>query len=320
MGLKMTHHLRFLHHQKIRPIDPYSFKLTAMCYATRWDFDGERAYIPYFMGEKAFCLVVYEEEGIVTMEIHGEKMDDEAIEQGIDIAERVMGLHENIEPYYQIIEDDPLLGIIPRKYRGLHMRAVPTLWEGVIIGICQQNASFNQGWRMVVNLRKILGEEIVLQGPKMVLKAMPKPDRIIRSPDKLIEARVGYRKETMIRIANAAIRNEMEPLEQIRGIGQYTARLARIIAERKYDEFPIDRWFMRLIPYAYEGRDEAWPKKDIDNFSAKLWGRWRGLSAIMITIVTAARPIRMAIESISRGDLDIMSLTPSPMTLWRVEL
>ncbi len=307
-----------IYEDMITPKKPYNFRLTAMCYASPWDFDGERAYIIFRTASRTGCVMATQRDEEVTVRIFAEKPDDELIEHGLKVARHVLALDEDLTEYYKIIEKDPLLGIIPKKYLGLHMRAVASLWEGAIIGICQQNASFRQGWRMVMNLRNLLGEKVLIEGFNVILKATPSPHTIVRRASKLAETGVGYRKDTIIRLARTFIRNETEELEQIKGIGQYTARLARIIALRKYDVFPVDRWFMRLIPYTYKGIDKAWPKGKVEKLARELWGKWCGLSAILITIVTAAKPIREALDRIRKGEINILPEEPAPMTIWRV--
>jgi len=306
-----------IHEDTILPKEPYDFKLTAMCYASCWDFDGKQAYIPFYTSSGMGCTVASRGEEGVVVSVYAEKADDEFIESGLSVAKHVLGLDEDLREYYKIIEDDPLLGIIPRKYRGLHMRAVTSLWEGVLIGICQQNASFRQGWTMVLNLRRILGEVLQLEKLNVILNTLPTPERILRQAKKLKETKVGYRRDTIVNVAKSFLKAEFEKLEDIKGIGQYTARLARVLALRKYDEFPVDRWFSRLIPYAYESVDREWSRQKVERYAEKLWGKWRGLSAVLITVVTAAEPIQEALQSIREGTIDLMPNKPAPMTLWK---
>ena len=106
-------------------------------------------------------------------------------------------------------------------------------------------------------------------------------------------------------------------MEELRGIGQYTARIARILALRKYDEFPVDRWFARLIPNAYFDVDETWPIEKVEKFARERWGKYMGLAAIFITAVTAAETIGDTLKRIHAKNINPFPNKPSPFTLWR---
>ncbi len=301
----------------IKPREPYNFELTASCYATCWDFDGERAFIPYTSDKMRVAIVASRQNNEINIEIFSESSREPVIDESLKVANHVLGMEEDIANYYRIIRDDPLLKIVLQKLQGLHMRAVPTLWEGLIIGVCQQNASFRQGWRMIMNIRKALGDVIHIKEYNVITYCFPSPERILQNKEKIRAVGVGYRSNTLVNASKAFLSNRIEDLESIRGIGQYTARFARVIALRKYDEFPIDRWFMRLLPTVYSPGDYVWTKRQVEDFSAKRWGNWRGLSAIMITIVTAAMPLTMLLRRLEKGDLEPMPEKPSPLTLWR---
>ena len=47
---------------EIKPREPYSLKYTSMCYATPWDYDGKRTYIPMIIENNKVCSVLEEKE------------------------------------------------------------------------------------------------------------------------------------------------------------------------------------------------------------------------------------------------------------------
>ncbi len=308
--------LRKIYTAHVSPRGTYSFSLTASCYALGWDYDGTRAYVP-FCSEGTYGCAVAWDDGDIHIDIYLERPNDEALEMGIKTAIWSLGLAENLDEYYSLIAKDRLLGIICKRLRGIHMRAVASLWEGLLVGICQQNASFRQGWLMVKRLREVLGEELILEDIGRTIRTLPSPQAIIRKANTLRTAGVGYREKTILSAAKAFTTSDYETLEEIRGIGQYTARLARILALRKYDEFPVDRWFSRLIPWVYESEDVSWDRAKVENYTRKLWGPWRGLSAVMLTIVTAAEPIGPLLRALSSRTVNPMPDKPSPLTMWR---
>ena len=309
--------LQKIYTTEIKPKGPYNFNLTASCYALPQDYDGTRAYIPHIHNDRKSVSIAYEKKGRIHVEVWSETRDDEIIEKIIKTTTHVLGLDEDLGSYYEIVKDDPLLAIVEKQLYGMHMRATSSLWEGILIGICQQNASFRQGWRMVMNLRKMFGDVIHIDEYNVNTYSFPTPSKIVKSYDNLLSAKVGYRRDIIFNVAKAFMREEPDNLEDISGIGQYTARVARIISLRKYDEFPVDRWFRRLIPYAYFSKDEIWSQRAVEDFAEKQWGEWQGLSAIMITIVTAAKTISEVLRDITSNKLCVFPDRPSPMTMWK---
>ncbi len=296
----------------------YNFKLTVSVYSTHWDFDGERAYIPILIDDKQIVVVASEGDERIELEVYSKSRGVE-VDQVLKNARYILGIDENLSKFYDSVRSDSLLGIISNKLRGIHMRSVQSLWEGLLIGICQQNAGFQQGWLMVTLLREKLGSKVLIAKYRHEVAFLPTPDDILSKKTYIKEARVGYREKVILRCATVFSKQtpELGELEEIKGIGQYTARIARILALRKYDEFPVDRWFARLIPNAYLNVDEVWPKEKVEEFAERMWGKWRGLAAIFITVVTAADTIGKVLKSLRLRKLDPFPDRPSPLTLWR---
>ena len=297
----------------------YNFKLTASLYATHWDYDGERAYVPVRKGNILGVAVLMLVKDHIHIEIFSERRDDEFIEEALRVTDHVMALGEDLREFYDLVRDDPLLAIINGDLRGLHMRAMQSIWEGLLVGICQQNASFRQGWLMVTLLRGVLGSKVFLKKYGHKIALLPTPSEVIARKDLLRSTRAGYRTSTILECARSFSKESIEPerLEELRGIGQYTARIARILALRKYDEFPVDRWFARLIPNAYFNVDETWPIEKVEKFARERWGKYMGLAAIFITAVIAAETIGDTLKRIHAKNINPFPNKPSPFTLWR---
>ncbi|MCD6195415.1 MAG: hypothetical protein J7J82_01340 [Staphylothermus sp.] len=235
----------------------------------------------------------------------------------------VLGLNEDLSKFYALAEKDPLLGCFSRKYRGWRVRST-SLWWGLVIGICQQNASFRQGWGMLYNIVKLYGRKAVLNVREYPL--IPTPQDILDNPDLLIKARTGYRRETILRVARVIekienrIRKEKEPeriesiIKSIKGVGAYTARLAMVLSPRKYELPPIDRWLKKIISTTY-GVDE----KNAEKYWIYRWKNYSGLAALAVTIALDAVPLRKALERLRNGETCPLKETQiiSPINMWK---
>ncbi len=238
----------------------------------------------------------------------------------------ILGFEENLSEFHSIAMHDPLLSRFATEWRGWRLRGCD-LWWALVVGVCQQNASFKQGWSMLLNIVNLYGRAVELDGFGRVVLP-PRPEDIAKDPSKLVEARVGYRAQTIAGIARAFVEKSIPSVEELKkmnsseietllrrlkGVGNYTARLAMALALRRYDLPPIDRWLKTIVSRVY-GVEERYA----ENKWVEIWGRWSGLASIALTIALDAAPLREALARIERGELlPKMSDEPSPATLWK---
>ncbi len=243
----------------------------------------------------------------------------------VDKIEWMLGLREDLSEFHRRASKDPLLSGFFKLYRGWRVRST-SLWLSLVIGVCQQNASFRQGWTMLYNIVKSYGKEIKL-GDKIVL-APPTPRDILSKPELLTRCRVGYRARTIVEaskwiVEKGGVLEELyrmnseeveELLKTIKGIGSYTARLALILGLRKYDLPPIDRWLAKIIEVVY-----GVERRRVEDFWRNLWREYSGLASLAVTITLDAEPLSKAIKRIEKRLLTpILDLgKPTPMTLWK---
>ena len=102
-------------------------------------------------------------------------------------------------------------------------------------------------------------------------------------------------------------------LLSVKGVGKYTARLALVLATRKYDLPPIDRWLSRIITTVYNVSE-----KEAENKWKSIWGEYSGLASVLVTITLDAEPLSKALDRIRQGKL--LPKTDNkitPLTLWK---
>ena len=243
----------------------------------------------------------------------------------VDRLEWMLGLGEDLSGFHSIASSDPLLNIFSREYSGWRVRST-SLWWSLVIGVCQQNTSFWQGWRMLYNIIKFYGRQVASRDNVFLLP--PTPRDILASPELLVNTGVGYRASTIVRIARAFTNREIsfeklcdleateieDELKKIKGVGPYTARLAIILSFRRYNLAPIDRWLKKIIAIAY-GVDE----KRAGDYWVRKWREWSGLAALATTIALDAKPLRKAVERVKTGKTHpIENGSPTPSSLWRI--
>lgn len=236
--------------------------------------------------------------------------------------EFVIGLNEDIDSFHHLARRDPLLGGFTETYSGWRLRST-SLWWGLVTGICQQNASFKQGWRILHNIVKNYDKRIVVDG-KEILRP-PDPVEVLENSEKLLASGAGFRVRVILNTAKAIANSSLDlkyiekapvveaekELRKIRGVGYYTARLALALATRKYELPPVDRWLRKIASVAY-GIDEHL----VEKYWIEKWGRWAALAAIAVTIALDAEPLTTALERIRKHELSPKpSARPSPFNM-----
>ena len=225
----------------------------------------------------------------------------------------ILGLDEDLSGYRILARGDPLVGGVAEAMPGLRLRA-SSPWQALLVGVCQQNASFRQGWGMLYRLHLNASERLVTPEGRVYL-ATPEPHAL--TPSVLRASGLGYRAETVRRLLEArAHRLDCESLGEaagVRGVGPYTLALAWVLACRRYSELPLDRWLKRLVAEAYEVLETRAAEELTRRFNG-----WRGLAALHATIAFDAQPLRRALERLRRGLNRPGIDEPSPLTLWRL--
>lgn len=254
--------------------------------------------------------------------------------EGLDRAEleerlvSVLGLREDPAEFYRLARSDPLLAPFASEWAGWRLRGTG-LWWALVTAVCQQNASFRQGWRMLAKLVNRYGRGVELEGEGWV-PLPPSPRDVLSDPSKLREAGLGYRADTVVRIAERFVRGEVpdegelarmeageaeRSLKTVRGVGSYTARLALALSARRYELPPIDRWVRALASRAY-----GVSGGEVESAWVNRWGRWSALAVVALTVALDAAPLREALARLEAGRLLPEPGKLSPSTLWSFAL
>jgi len=311
--------LKELYELKLQAKEPFDLNLTLSCYSFNWWFNGRAGVIP-LLEEPMTVAVVSGSNLEVEVKVFG-------VEQ-VDVEKQlrwILGLDEDLSDFYSKVERDPLLREVPKTLRGMRMRALSP-WNALLVAICQQNASFMQGWRMLSRIYKLLGAEVNVEGLKTIIP--PGPGKLLSDDAKvkLREAGAGYRAEVIVEAAKRAREgllkeaSSLSPsraedvLREVKGIGSYTARLTLVLSMRMYELLPLDRWLKRLA-------EEVYGVEDAEKELKARWGRWCGLATYFTTVVLDAEVISEALRRALSGEVKPKPYAgrPTPLTMWMHE-
>ncbi|HDI75548.1 MAG TPA: hypothetical protein ENF55_06290 [Thermoprotei archaeon] len=318
--------LRKLFYTTLSTPEILDFRKTAMIYSFSWIFDGKNLYLVVSYNPVTIAKVSQ-----IDHELKVEAYSEQKTITKSELSEKIeitLGLNEKIEEFYEKIREDPLLRYVPTALRGARLRSVD-LWTGIVTAICQQNASFKQGWTMLYNLYRKTGRTFRVENHDVLI--LPTPNQVLEiKPDTLKECKLGYRSQTLVEVAKVLESGDLEEdplyqdpysaekiLKKIKGIGQYSARLTLVLSLREYALPPIDRWTTRLVQEAYGLESRSF--KTVEKAIKTRWGKWAGLGVFFLTVVLDAVPLSKALLRLRKGELkpraDAKELTP--LTLWK---
>ena len=316
--------LKRVAHAELPAKQPFNFATTASVYNFGWYFDGSTLLMP-LRSEKLVVAVVRGLGESVAVELFSTGPIDE--DWALKRVSYSLGLEEDLSSFWRVASRDRILAMASKALSGMRLRSAD-LWTAFIVAVCQQNASFRQGWAMVGNILTLLGRRVVVAGKETVIP--PSPLEVLQgSAIALKKARTGYRAAAIIAGAKLFVDVGEEELSRfktgeleetlcsLKGVGPYTARVAALFGLRRYEVNPVDRWLARVMSTAY-GVDIV-SLGEAEKLWASKWGRWAGLAAFFTTIVTDALPASKAVERVRKGELLPNSdlPRPTPATLWK---
>jgi len=285
----------------------YSLQDTGKVYSFGWMYDGATVKVEICDGSVA---ALHDDGETITVEVFAER-GQRCWEDGIKGIPWSIGVGEDLGSYYAVARGDPLVGGVVDAMPGLRLRSC-SVWCAVLVAVCQQNASFKQGWSMLYRLHLLASRR--LRTPYGLYLEMPKPSQL--SYEMLREARLGYRAHTVMELARRRVEqldcSNVDSLREVHGIGPYSYALTRLLACRDYSVLPLDRWLKKLTAEAYRV-----PEHRAGAELSSRFGEWKGLAALHTTIGFDAEPLRRALERLQRGENRPGRTEPSPISLWK---
>ena len=210
----------------------------------------------------------------------------------------VLNAYLDVKPFYQAIQDDPVMAELSGKLRGLKNPATPTVFQALFDSIIEQQISLNVAHVLQRRVIKAFGDALIVDGDTYY--AFPTPERMaLASIDSLRRCGLSRRKAEYItgiaaRIAAQAV--DLERLKQygetqmildslcsLRGVGQWTAELTAIRSLNRLDVIPADdlglrRWIAHY--YCSEKMITSAQARGI----AEQWGKWKGLAGYYLVV------------------------------------
>ena len=213
----------------------------------------------------------------------------------------VFNLDFDLNSFYQDIKTEPVMHGIAQQLYGLKNPTTPTVFESLVDSIVEQQISIKVAHTIEQRLAKKFGDPLTIDGATYF--SYPTPRNISAASISEVQ-QVGLSQRKAEYIQGAAqliaegkldlelIKNEKDPeriiaeLDEIRGIGIWTAELTMLRGMQRLDALPADDFGIRRVISTYycDGK----PIKTAEARKiAEAWGRWKGLAAYYLIIAEA---------------------------------
>lgn len=261
---------------RLTPNQPFRLDLTSWVLRRRpnntWDFwDGETYRRVLVVDGLPVDVSAVQRGAELVVTLNGARVSSQIEKQAIAALTRLLGIDVDLSAFYRFAQSDTRLAPLAKRFRGFKPPRFLTLFEALANGITCQQLSLTVGIILLNRLVEHYGHE--LHGGR----AFPEPNDIKSAdPEQLV--RLGYshnKARSLIELAQAISDNRIQPtaleqasdrdalasLQQLRGIGRWTAEYVSLRGLGRTNIFPgddvgarnnLERWLGLRKPLTYD--------------------------------------------------------------------
>ena len=222
----------------------------------------------------------------LTLELQGDGLSASYGECAAAQVGRMLGIGQELAPFYALAESCPVLSGLVGRFRGLHLPCTATLFEGLVLAVLGQQISAGVARIMRMALIERFGARVEFGSE--IYYAFPRPEAILEaSVDELRGLKLTQRKAEYVRgIAAAALApgwGELDGLPDgeivrrltaLRGVGGWTAQWALVRGLARPDGLPLgDLALRRAVSRLWRG-GAAVTDAEVAEL-AESWRPWR---------------------------------------------
>ncbi len=238
----------------------------------------------------------------LTLELYaGSTFSEKQIQKAQQVINYIFSLNLPLTDFYQHVKADPVMTQITQKLCGFKFPTTPTVFEALVDAIVEQQISIKVARSIEERLAVMFGESVTVNGETFF--AFPTPEALAKvGTEEIRKAGLSQRKADYIcgsaqLIVDGALNlekmksqkspeNIISELDEIRGIGVWTAELTMLRGFQRFDALPADDFGLRRVISRYYLGDKAIKAVEARRI-AEPWGDWKGLAAFYLIIAEA---------------------------------
>jgi len=203
--------------------------------------------------------------------------------------------------FYNHVKTDPVMTQITQKLCGFKFPITPTVFEALVDAIVEQQISIKIARTIEERLAVKFGETLSINGENYY--AFPTPRSMIEAGVDVIR-QVGLSQRKADYIFNAAqmiVENKLDlekmkknndseqiisELDEIKGVGVWTAELTMLRGMQRFDTLPADDFGIRRVISNYYKKNTLIKAAEAREIG-EAWGEWKGLAAFYLIVAEA---------------------------------
>ena len=293
----------------IAALPPFRFDLSSKIFANGdkqiRNYDDGLFWQVIRVNGKLFLVAVKAEGTVEKPEVSAELKSDrdikeEDIKKAKNIVNTIFSLDLNLNFFYETVKHDKIMSGLNRLLWGLKNPTTSTVFEALVDSIVEQQISMKVATIIENKIIKKFGDILALEGS--IYYAYPTPQRLASiSIKELRQCGLSFRKCEYIKGASKLITEGkldleklrtystseqiIEELDDIRGVGVWTAELTMLRGMQRLEAFPADDLGLRRDISRYYRNGKLISSAEARRI-AESWGSWKGLAAYYIVIAS----------------------------------
>jgi DNA-3-methyladenine glycosylase II len=291
----------------IKAIPPFNFEISALIFS-----EGDKQIRKYENGKfwqvirvnGKLVLIVIKPMGSLdrprlSIELVSDReLSDNDGKKAAEIVHSFFNLDFDLKPFYDDVKNDVVMARLTRELCGLRSPTTASVFEALVDSIIEQQISLNVAHGLEVRVIKAFGDRLKVNGE--VYYAYPTPQRLASAPvEQLRMCGLSMRKAEYIKNASELVtggRLNLErfkdyddmnaivrELDDVKGVGVWTAELTMVRGMRKLDALPADDLGLRRVISHYYCNDRKISSDEARRIAEK-WGSWKGLASFYLIV------------------------------------
>ncbi len=238
----------------------------------------------------------------LTLELHAnDNLSANEAKRAEKVISYIFSLNLPLNAFYELVKADPIMTQITQKLYGFKFPTTPTVFEALVDAIVEQQISIKVARAIEDRLALKFGEPLTVNGEAFF--AFPTPQLLAKAgADAIRQVGLSQRKADYIYGAAQLIvegkldlehlKNHKSPeqiiveLDEIKGIGVWTAELTMLRGMQRLDALPADDFGIRRVISRYYCGGKPINASEARQI-AEGWGDWKGLAAFYLIIAEA---------------------------------
>jgi len=292
----------------IEPVPPFNLALSSLVFA-----EGNRCVRNY--QDKCFSQIVDTGDRLVCAKLtsngcvnkpklmlelstEGLGFSEREKEQAVEVVSHIFSLNMPLEPFYNHVRGDFVMSQVTRKLCGFKFPTTPSVFESLIDAIVEQQISIKVARNIEDRLAVMFGESVVVGGETFF--AFPSAAALVEvGVNRIRQTGLSLRKaEYIYGVAQLVVDGVLDleglkmcdlketvvsVLDNIRGIGVWTAELTMLRGMHRFDVFPADDFGLRRVISRYYCGGRSINAVEAGQI-AGAWGKWKGLAAFYLIV------------------------------------